>query len=254
MLAPGGDALMTQAVLGDLAIAIAGDPEPEVLAAHLASVTFADLRAQVVTIYVRMEADDGNTMVLVGQVGLMPDEEANYTRIDKDFPLPAAHAVDHLLPYSLTVAELAERFPLLEVRPSLAASSQLFVPIPVQGVTVGALLVTVAEPVTWSPDFWHTCLAIQALLGIYMRATDRSWLPVRPLSSTLTAHQGLTDRQVSVLTLIAQDKSTSAIAARLGFSESTIKQDLRRAMRTLNVTTRQEAVNQAKTLGLITLP
>jgi DNA-binding CsgD family transcriptional regulator len=109
-------------------------------------------------------------------------------------------------------------------------------------------------PMTWSPEILSYTLGLQALLGLYLRVTDRVWSPIRPLSPDLTVFQGLTARQRSILQLVSLGKSTSSIAARLGFSPATIKQDLRRAMVVLDVSDRQSAVQRAIEFGLIPAP
>jgi DNA-binding CsgD family transcriptional regulator len=239
-------------VTADLALCIADDPDPKNLARHLAQVTFAHLNPMVITIYMRVETSEGEGLVLVGQHGLTDDETTRYTHMRPDFPLPATEAVQHTLPFTHTMAEMAELFPVLRIRPELAGeASQLNFPIAIAGVTVGAVLVTLEEPFTWDPTSWHTALAIQAVLGLYVRTTDRFWAPLRPRNPEFAVIQGLSKRQVAILTLVDQGRSTSAIGARLGFSQSTIKQDLRRAMISLEVTDRRQAVQRARELGLL---
>jgi DNA-binding CsgD family transcriptional regulator len=245
---------MDATAIADLAIVIADDPEPNGLVGHLASVTFSAINPIVVTFYMRVDSPDSEGLVLVGHYGLTPDEESLYTFVNLGFPLPAAEAVSRVLPFSSTMAELAERFPLLRIRPELAGPMcQITLPITIHGTTVGAVLVALGKPFTWQPTTWHTALAIQALLGMYVRSTDRLWSPLRPRNPQFAVTQGLTQRQVGILQLVGQGRSTSAIAARLGFSESTIKQDLRRAMMTLRASDRQQAVTRARDLGLVPL-
>jgi DNA-binding NarL/FixJ family response regulator len=150
------------------------------------------------------------------------------------------------------MVEVAKRFPLLRIRPELAGNkTQLFIPITVQATAVGAALVTLHRTVSWDPDTWNFMTGVQSLLSLYMRVTERVWLPIRPTNPDFAIHQGLTDRQRAILQLVARGKSTTAIAARIGFSSATIKADLRRAMLTLEVADRQLAVQRAQDLGLI---
>ena len=245
---------MLQDTMSDLALAIAKDPTPDDLAAHLATVTFRELGAHVVTMYVRMDDDESPHLVLVGHWGLTPDEEAKYTLIQEDFPMPAADAVRHVLPMTLSMEQMAERYPLLGIRPDLTSGGQVFLPIVLDSIPVAAVMITTTQAFRWDPETWRCAQAVQALLGLYMRVTDRVWLPKRPLSPEFATRQGLSQRQISVLTLLAHGRKLPAIAARLGFSESTIKQDLRRAMAILGARDRREAIDRAIEFGLITSP
>jgi len=199
----------------------------------------------------RCPGNEGDTVTLVGHRGLLVDEETKYSRIQPDFPLPAADALRHFLPYTMTMAQVAEHFPLLGVRPELADGMLLTLPLSIRGITVGAVLISLMEEFRWEPQAWQRVLAIQAVLTLYVRANDRPWTPARQLSAQMAPGQGLTDRQIAILTLVDLAKSTSAIAVRLGFSESTIKADLRRAMHTLQVSDRRQAVARAIEIGLL---
>ena len=243
---------MDERVVTDLAICIATDPEPHTLMNHLAKVTFITLRPYVLTLYMQVDTSEGAGLILVAQHGLTAEEETRYTHIQRDFPLPATAAMRHHLPFADSMADLAVQFPLLNIRPELAHDvSQLGIPITLQGVTVGAVLVTLSGTFTWNPDTWQVALGIQSLLGLYVRTTERMWSPLRPRSPEFAHRQGLTERQVAILQLVGDDRPTSSIANRLGFSESTIKQDLRRAMIALQVHDRHHAVTRARELGLI---
>jgi len=237
--------------VSDLALTVANDPQASDLAAHLGTVTFRELGAHVVTMYVRVESEEAPHLLLVAHWGLTLEEESKYTLIQEDFPLPASDAIRHLLPMAMSMEQLAERYPLLGIRPDFTDGSQLFLPIVLDATPVAAVLVACRHGFRWDPDTWRAIHAIQALLGIYMRVTDRVWLPARPLSPDLTERQGLSRRQISVLTLLERGRTIPAIAARLVFSESTIKQDLRRAARLLGTRDRRSTIARAADLGLL---
>ena len=80
------------------------------------------------------------------------------------------------------------------------------------------------------------------------------WL-THPASGLPPAEQAappsLSARQVAILGLVAQDRSNTEIAAVLGFSESTVKQELQRILRSLEVGGRREAASRASALGLL---
>jgi len=103
----------------------------------------------------------------------------------------------------------------------------------------------------WDPDAWHNALALQALLVLYLRTAGHVGRSTTTRTRSLAPARSLTDRQKRILALAAQGKSTSSIAARLGFSESTVKQDIRRAVSALGVTNRQQAIRRAQELSFI---
>ncbi len=60
----------------------------------------------------------------------------------------------------------------------------------------------------------------------------------------------LNQRQLRILELVEQGRSNSAIAVILGYSQSTVKQELQRSMRVLRTNERSEAAKRARELGL----
>ena len=236
-----------------LAIAVAENPKPSDLVGHLANVTFHDQDPVSVCLHLRQVPQEGGTrhLVLVGHWGLTPEQEAKFTLIHEEFPLPAAEALDHALPYSLTTEEITESFPLLDLRSGPNFAVQLFIPIAVDGVSAGVLVVACRNPLDWDPETWHFTRSVQALISLYLRASNRLWVPVRPLASSLTTRRELTQRQRDVLSMLAEGTKLPVIAHLLGFSESTIKHDLSRAMRALGATNRRQALDRARQLGLI---
>ena len=71
-------------------------------------------------------------------------------------------------------------------------------------------------------------------------------LEERPDDSTTTPPPHLTPRQVEVLRLLEQGRSTKQIAAELQLSSETVRNHIRRLFRALDVNTRLEAVAAAR--------
>jgi PAS domain S-box-containing protein len=69
----------------------------------------------------------------------------------------------------------------------------------------------------------------------------------RPDDKTTTPHPHLTPRQVEVLRLLEQGRSTKQIAAELHLSTETVRNHVRHLLRALGVNTRLEAVAAART-------
>ena len=74
---------------------------------------------------------------------------------------------------------------------------------------------------------------------------------VRSLSGGVPEREGLTDRELDVLRLLARGLSNRAIGAELFISETTVKFHVGNLMRKLMVSRRAEAVYAATKLGLL---
>ena len=72
-------------------------------------------------------------------------------------------------------------------------------------------------------------------------------LEERPDNTPLAPHPHLTPRQVEVLRLLEQGRSTKQIAAELHLSTETVRNHIRRLFRALGVNSRLEAVAAART-------
>ena len=72
-------------------------------------------------------------------------------------------------------------------------------------------------------------------------------LEERPDDTPLAPHPHLTPRQVEVLRLLEQGRSTKQIAAELHLSTETVRNHIRRLFRALGVNSRLEAVAAART-------
>ncbi len=79
------------------------------------------------------------------------------------------------------------------------------------------------------------------------RVLELNATPAQATASTIR----LTDQQRRVIALVAEGKSNKAIASEMGVAPSTIKSHLEQAMRATSATSRFEAVNRARTAGVI---
>ena len=243
---------MRDEAIRDLAVYLGQRPSAPDLADHLASITLVELDPTVTTLHDQADPPLETDLVLIGQCGLTREEAANYERIEAGCRLPAAEAIHRSLPYEIGFEDLAERFPLLRMRPDLPAGGCLFVvPIPRAGLTSAVLTCTLPRSIDWNPETWQGALALQALMGLHFEVLGPPKLGRRRHAAPPVAARSLTERQQAILALVAQGKSTSSIATRLGFSSSTIKQDVHRAMLILGVETRQQAALKAHEFRLI---
>ena len=81
-------------------------------------------------------------------------------------------------------------------------------------------------------------------------APDAGSSPPRLLPSDL----GLTERQAQILILLMQGKSNKLICRELDLAESTVKNHVTHVLKTLNVTSRTQAVIAAARMGLVLEP
>jgi DNA-binding CsgD family transcriptional regulator len=88
---------------------------------------------------------------------------------------------------------------------------------------------------------------VGAALGLWLTHPDSGVGAVGPADTPPT----LTPRQQAILTMIAAGRTNAAIAAALGYSPSTIKQEVHRLVRALDATDRRSVVERAYRLGLL---
>ncbi|MDD7937190.1 AAA family ATPase [Actinomycetospora lutea] len=107
-----------------------------------------------------------------------------------------------------------------------------------------------------------TLRALRILDGLGARATARlarqrlralgvSHIPRGPYAATRANPAGLSDRQVEVLLLLAENLTNAEIAARLVISEKTADHHVSAILGKLDVRTRREAAARARALGLV---
>ena len=123
------------------------------------------------------------------------------------------------------------------------------VPIIVNGIPIGAITFLCDRINNWDPRSSAVLDGLGAALGLWM-SNPASKVIGAPVSAQ---HEGLslTPRQIEILNLVQQGKSNTYISARLGFSQSTVKQELQRVMKRLRVNDRAAAVMRANELQLI---
>jgi DNA-binding CsgD family transcriptional regulator len=123
------------------------------------------------------------------------------------------------------------------------------VPILVNGIPIGVISFLCNRINNWTPRSSAVLDGLAAALGLWM-SNPTSGIFGAPVG---TMHEGLslTPRQIQILELVQQGKSNTYISARLGFSQSTVKQELQRVMKRLRVKDRSAAVARANELQLI---
>jgi len=125
--------------------------------------------------------------------------------------------------------------------------------ISMNGVAVGAYTVFLPVEYQLRADDCILFEGLGALLGLWM-THDAQVRVLRPMEFPFAEDDTsptLTERQATILGLIGAGRSVSAISRALGFSQSTIRQELRRSMRRLHAVDRHDAVERARGLGYL---
>lgn len=136
------------------------------------------------------------------------------------------------------------------MRERIPVGSIVSVPIVGRGTVVGAFGFTCRVEREWTPVEISLLETLGHLVAMWVLHPDSAL----PWPDSSRAALQLTDRQLQVLRLVAAGKTTDGIAATLGYSSSTIKQEIARLLRVLNSSSRGEAVERAHDLGLLETP
>ena len=136
--------------------------------------------------------------------------------------------------------------------------AMVVVPISRLGIPERALVLSFTEPLPANPASEPFVVAVKSLLELTgsgnetsSHGTGNSGASTPVGHPTSAADVDLSQRQQRILTLLALEKTNRSIAAELGFSESTIRQETLRLYRTLGVNSRSDAVRVARAIGLL---
>ena len=147
--------------------------------------------------------------------------------------------------------DVAARFPALAhglPAPHTASAVRLLA----SGVPVGALALTFDRAVGDIDELSVVLATLGDLVGLYVARQWERQLRESPALSTWTAPSDdspraeLTPRQLLILELVAQGLSNGQVAFRIGYSESTVRQETIAIYRALDVSGRHEAVAEAR--------
>ena len=161
----------------------------------------------------------------------------------------------------VTQEDLADSYPGLARQKAVPAAIAA-APLAVPGEPVGALQLSLATV----PDLdalTRDLSGVTAVLALYLDLTVNAARAVPGAESVRQAQRrdtraegaspaaGLTDRQTEILALMAKGQTNAQIAGRIGFSESTVRQETMAIYRFLDVEGRREAAQAATARGLV---
>lgn len=126
---------------------------------------------------------------------------------------------------------------LVDRRNSRIGRSIIDVPILKGGVAIGVMGIVFAGETPSDESFLPFLRSLASCIVFTMDDTRRKM----PIKRQVGLHIDLTGRQQKILEMMAQGLTNGAMAIRLGFSESLIRQETVKIYRNLNVSNRQEA-------------
>jgi len=198
---------------------------------------------------------EGEQLRLVGSHGYSPSELAGFDVIPLALDLPVCQAVREaetiVTSSDVAVADYAglahdpERWERMRATRRLGAV--VAVPVTAGGLPVGAYGFTCDTDRAWSARDLQLLDAVASALALWLAHPRTGLISTTDLPTSMAI---LTPRQCAILQLVADGRTTEAIGATLGYSASTVKQDIQRAMRALDAPTRESAVARARELGL----
>ena len=200
-------------------------------------------------------ATEGDEVVTICANGFTPHQVARYARFPTNLDLPSTRALTGI---SRTRVEgLLDDFPVLLLDASYwrrlisenGPGDVVAFPIWNGRQTLGVVSVLTSESAGPSPLTDEIATALGAALGLWWShpLTPRDRVTVIEDEDVLI----LSDRQKTILGLVDQGQSTAKIARELGYSDSTVKQEIQRCMQVLRVADRRLAATKARELGLL---
>lgn len=131
------------------------------------------------------------------------------------------------------------------------ASAVVTFPLRFDGSPVGAVRMVLAQRWVGGMDQFALVNAVADLGGVWLTHPAVGCALMRSPASVREWSLSFTERQREVLRLVEEGVLTHDISMRLQVSESTVRQDLRWAMRALRASSRRVAVTRARALGLL---
>lgn len=215
---------------------------PEALANFLVLRTFSQLDAEVVY-FDRLDKD--KVVRLIASYGMKPEVENEWREFSFDLDLPPCDAIK-----SNKIIWLAEPEDWLSLYPQLAQRSldndrptHICVPISVAGGASGTIGIALKQSIKQDKTNLGFISAVAGLVSLYFTSIYEG--------AADSSSEYLSPRQMKILHLIYEGLTNNEIADKLGFSDSTIRQESMRIYQILKVTGRKEAIKVAIERNLI---
>jgi len=183
-----------------------------------------------------------------------------YLRLPLTVLTPVTHSFIGSTKVILPVGEVLHQYPSLSVdhdiwhEMTLETHNGDLVQVPVfaNGAPIGALAFLCDRRNDWNLRNISILDGLSAAIALWMTHPNSGALEVSQNGNH--AQLALTPRQIEILNLVRLGKSNASISAHLGFSQSTVKQELQRIMKRLRVRTREQAVERSMEMLLLPPP
>lgn len=196
-------------------------------------------------------------LIMVGSYGYDPADVVGFETMPVVADLPICRAYREGEPVVTSIVVVEEQYPDIapeptrwdEYRERVPHGSIVSVPLLSQGVAIGCLGFSCSEDRDWGAASLGLLDCVSSAVAMWMAhpisglAPEQVWVAVEPITLTL--------RQQQVLMLCAEGRSTAEIATALTYSESTVKQEIRRLMRAFTTNDRAVVVQRARSLGFL---
>lgn len=231
-------------------------PPPDDVAAALVAGPLLSYGAKAASIHRR----DDNSITIIGAYGYDGPEVARTQSVPLtvDMPVTVACRRNELVIGSISSA--IHEYSGMSLDPDIwgdldqrhSGGSYVVAPIAIRGRCIGTYNFTFAGQPEFDASDMSSFLGLGALLGLWLSHPSTNALAASRNDSAIdTRPLTLSARQIQILQLAATGRSNPAIAAKLGYSVSTVKQELSRIMDTLRVDNRLDAIKRAQALELI---
>ena len=198
----------------------------------------------------------GSQLIVLGLHGYLPDEVAGLDAVTIDASYPLSRAYREAEAFIEPIATVATRYPDMvragghwqHTAARFPEGMIVSAPIVSAGRSLGVFALTCVEARSCSTLERAMLSAVSSALGLWMSHPD-SGLAGDAVGDG--ADISLSERQRRILLLVEAGRTNAAIAAALGFSTSTVKQELRRIMLVLGTPDREASAQRARSLGLL---
>lgn len=203
--------------------------------------------------------DSPNSLVLTGTTAQNSQGALRYRSIPRSIDMPMTKALRELSIEVILLTQMLEDYPSIKMDESIWLSelelngeqNVISSPIISRGIGIGAFAFLTPADHVWTPSDHAFLSGLSSLLGLWLAGlnsiNETSKFQQDP---EIDVPLNLGSRQLQILRLVEQGRSNASIAFTLGYSESTVKQDLQRAMKILRTKDRLDAAIQARNLGM----
>jgi DNA-binding CsgD family transcriptional regulator len=231
-------------------------PPPQCVAEALTQGPLTLLNTSAVTLYA---IDSAAKLTLVGTQGSTDESTARYSQLSLTIDTPISRSLATMSTEAITISDMLQEYPAMALdtriwenkMAKMGDHTLVCSPLISRGIAIGAFVLYVPIDHVWLPQDQSFIDGIAALISMWLAHYNS----IQAEQNNALTHETdvalhLDERQLQILQLVEQGRSNTSIAFALGYSESTVKQDLQRAMKILRTKDRQDAALRARSLGM----